>query len=89
MNESVYRLSDVVEKPPLPEAPSNLGIVGRYVMTPDLFDCIKRVARTSRGELQLTDAIRSLLHERDIFAHVIESSRYDAGDKIDYIKSSH
>jgi len=49
-------------------------------MTPDLFDCIKRVARETRGEVQLTEAIRLLLHERDVYAHVIKVSRYDAGD---------
>lgn len=86
-NESVYRLSDVVEKPALSEAPSDLGIVGRYLMTPDLFSCIKRVARGTGGELQLTDAIRVLLNERDVYAHVIDGSRYDAGDKIGYIKA--
>ncbi len=87
INESVYRLSDVVEKPTLSEAPSHLGIVGRYLMTPDLFECIKYVARTVQGELQLTDAIRVLMRTRDIYAHVIEGTRYDAGDKIGYIKA--
>jgi UTP--glucose-1-phosphate uridylyltransferase len=55
-SESVYRLNDLIEKPTLSEAPSHLGIVGRYLMAPDLFDCIKRVARGTQGEVQLTDA---------------------------------
>jgi UTP--glucose-1-phosphate uridylyltransferase len=80
ISESIYRLTDVVEKPALSEAPSRLGIGGSYLMTPDLFDCIKRVARETRGEVQLTEAIRLLLHERDVYAHVIKVSRYDAGD---------
>ena len=71
-NESVYRLSEVVEKSAPSEAPSHLGTVGRYLVTPDLFDCIKRVARGTQGEMQLTEAIRVLLNERDVYVHVIE-----------------
>jgi UTP--glucose-1-phosphate uridylyltransferase len=87
VNDSLYRLSDVIEKPTLQEAPSRLGIVGRYVMTADLFDCIKRVPRSARSELQLTDAIRLLLNERQVYAYVIDGVRYDAGDKIGYLKA--
>ena len=87
VDHSLYRLSDVIEKPTLQETPSNLGIVGRYVMTAALFDCIKRVPRSARSELQLTDAIRLLLNERQVYAHVIEGLRYDAGDKIGYLKA--
>ncbi len=87
VTDSLYRVSDLVEKPKLGEAPSRLGIVGRYLMTPDLFDCIKQVSRSAQGEVQLTDAIRLLLQERDVYAHVIEGKRYDTGDKIGYIKA--
>jgi UTP--glucose-1-phosphate uridylyltransferase len=87
VNDSLYRLTDVIEKPTLQEAPSRLGIVGRYVMTADLFDCIKRVPRSEQSELQLTDAIRLLLNERQVYAYVIEGLRYDAGDKIGYLKA--
>jgi UTP--glucose-1-phosphate uridylyltransferase len=87
VNPSFYRLSDVIEKPTLREAPSHLGIVGRYVMTADLFDCIKRVPRSARSELQLTDAIRLLLNERPVYAYVLDGLRYDAGDKIGYLKA--
>jgi len=87
VTNSFYRVSDLVEKPKLLDAPSRLGIVGRYLMTPDLFDCIKRVSRSAQGEVQLTDAIRLLLRERDVYAHVIEGKRYDTGDKIGYIKA--
>jgi UTP--glucose-1-phosphate uridylyltransferase len=87
VNHSLYRLSDLIEKPTPQEAPSYLGIVGRYLMTPDLFDCIKQVSRTTGGELQLTDAIRLLLNERDVYAYEIEGMRYDTGDKTGYIKA--
>jgi UTP--glucose-1-phosphate uridylyltransferase len=87
VDHSLYRLSDVIEKPTLQETPSHLGIVGRYVMTADLFDCIKRVPRSAQSELQLTDAIRLLLNERPVYAHVLDGVRYDAGDKIGYLKA--
>jgi UTP--glucose-1-phosphate uridylyltransferase len=87
VNQSLYRLSDVIEKPTLSEAPSHLGIVGRYVMTADLFDCIKRVPRSAQKELQLTDAIRLLLNERQVYACVVDGTRYDAGDKLGYLKA--
>ncbi len=87
VSHSLYRLSDVIEKPSPQEAPSRLGIVGRYVMTADLFDCIKRVPRSARSELQLTDAIRLLLNERPVCAYVLDGVRYDAGDKIGYLKA--
>jgi UTP--glucose-1-phosphate uridylyltransferase len=75
------------KKPTLQEAPSYLGIIGRYAMTADLFDCIKRVPHSVRSELQLTDAIRLLLNERQVYAYVLEGVRYDAGDKIGYLKA--
>ena len=87
-NESTYRLSEVVKKSAPSEAPSHLDTVGRYLMTPDLFDCIKRVARGTQGEMQLTEAIRVLLNERDFYVHVIEGSRYKAGENRLH-KSSH
>jgi len=87
VRDAIYRLSDVVEKPSVREAPSHLGIVGRYLMTPDLFDCIKQVSQITVGEVQLTDAIKLLLNERDVYAHVIEGMRYDTGDKTGYIKA--
>lgn len=87
MNRSLYRLSDLIEKPSPQEAPSHLGIIGRYVMTADLFDCIKQVPRSSLSELQLTDAIRLLLNERQVYAYVLDGVRYDAGDKMGYLKA--
>jgi UTP--glucose-1-phosphate uridylyltransferase len=62
-------------------------LLRRYVMTADLFDCIKRVPRSTRGELQLTDAIRPLLNEHQVYACVLDGVRYDAGDKIGYLKT--
>ncbi len=85
VRDALYRVHTVVEKPTLRKAPSDLGIIGRYIMTPDLFDCIRHVAHTAGQELQLTDALRLLLAERDVYAQVIEGRRYDTGDKAGYI----
>ncbi|MFZ1020348.1 MAG: UTP--glucose-1-phosphate uridylyltransferase GalU [Halobacteriota archaeon] len=87
VSNSLYRLNNVIEKPTLQQTRSRLGIVGRYLMTPDLFDCIREVPHRVKDELQLTDAIKILLNKRDVYAHVIEGKRYDAGDKIGYLKA--
>jgi UTP--glucose-1-phosphate uridylyltransferase len=87
INDSLYRVNDVVEKPTRSDAPSDLGIVGRYVMTPDIFDCIKGTSPGRGGELQLTDAIKSLLDIREVHAYLIEGTRYDTGDKLGYLKA--
>jgi UTP--glucose-1-phosphate uridylyltransferase len=89
VSDAVYRLRDVVEKPTVRAAPSHLGIVGRYMMTPDLFDYIKQVSLTNRGELQLTDAIRLLLNERNVYACVIEGGAIKYGRQNWLCQSSH
>jgi UTP--glucose-1-phosphate uridylyltransferase len=86
VNHSLYRLSDVIEKPTLQETPSNLGIVGRYVMTADLLDCMEQIPLCARQELQPTDAIR-LLFPGPIYACVLDGVRYDVGIKIGYLKA--
>ena len=80
-------VEDIVEKPEPALAPSNIGAVGRYVFTPQIFDCIRGTDPGKGGEIQLTDAIRKLLHHQDVYAYRFQGTRYDAGDKIGYIKS--
>ena len=75
VTDSLYLLTDVVEKPLLNEAPSRLGVVGRYVVTPDLFGCIRQVSADATGEVQLTDATRLLLGEHEVYAYLIEGTR--------------
>ena len=75
----------LVEKPLVP--PSNLAIVGRYVLTPEIFDCLRAVPPGHGGELQLTDGLARLLEERPIYAREIEGKRYDIGDKLGYVKA--
>ena len=83
--DGVYRIKDMVEKPPLAKAPSNLAIIGRYVLTPDIFDEIENTTPGAIGEIQITDAMRALLKKRDFYAVRFEGKRYDAGDKLGFL----
>src|SRR6202161_108046 len=87
-NDRVYRIRDLVEKPKASEAPSNLAIIGRYVLTPDIFESIAKVEPGSGGEIQLTDALRLQLRSRPIYAYKFEGKRYDAGDKLGFLKAT-
>ncbi len=81
----VYKIKDMVEKPPQDEAPSNLAIIGRYVLTPDIFDAIENTTPGAIGEIQITDAMRSLLKQRPFYAVRFQGKRYDAGDKLGFL----
>jgi UTP--glucose-1-phosphate uridylyltransferase len=87
-NDRVYRIRDLVEKPKASEAPSNLAIIGRYVLTPDIFGSLQEIDPGSGGEIQLTDAIRHLGRSRPIYAYRFEGTRYDAGDKLGFLKAT-
>lgn len=84
----VYRIEDVVEKPPRDEAPSNLAIIGRYILTPEIFGAIEKTGAGSGGEIQITDAIRLLLEQQPVYAYMFEGTRYDAGDKLGFLKAT-
>ena len=75
----VYRVRRLVEKPPPEEAPSNLGVVGRYILTPEIFDVLKVTPPGRDNEIQLTDALQSLLKEQTVYAYELEGTRYDTG----------
>ncbi len=85
---SIYEVEDLVEKPKPEDAPSDLGIIGRYVLTPEIFNAMKRVAPGVGGEIQLTDALKLLLNDQKIYASEFEGKRYDIGNKLDWLKSS-
>jgi len=87
-NDRVYRIRDLVEKPEASDAPSNLAIIGRYVLTPDIFESLQAIDPGSGGEIQLTDAIRHLGRSRPIYAYRFEGTRYDAGDKLGFLKAT-
>ncbi len=84
----VYEISDLVEKPKTDEAPSDLAIIGRYVLTPDLFGILAQTAPDRRGEIQLTDGLRRLRQRRPMYAVEFEGKRYDTGDKLGFIKAT-
>jgi len=84
----VYKIRDMVEKPPVAQAPSNLAIIGRYVLTPDIFDEIEQTQPGAIGEIQITDAMRSLLKKRPFYAVRFEGTRYDAGDKLGFLMAT-
>jgi UTP--glucose-1-phosphate uridylyltransferase len=75
----------MVEKPPFTEAPSDLAIIGRYVLTPDIFDELENTTPGAIGEIQITDAMRSLLKRRPFYAVRFEGTRHDAGDKLGFL----
>lgn len=85
VSDGVYRIRDMVEKPAFADAPSDLAIIGRYVLTPDIFGAIERTDTGSGGEIQITDAMRLLLKERDFYAVRLEGKRHDAGDKLGFL----
>ncbi|MGH7311371.1 MAG: UTP--glucose-1-phosphate uridylyltransferase, partial [Candidatus Rokuibacteriota bacterium] len=84
----VYEISDLVEKPRADEAPSDLAIIGRYVLTPDLFGILAQTAPDRRGEIQLTDGLRRLRQRRPMYAVEFEGKRYDTGDKLGFLKAT-
>ncbi|MBI2906814.1 MAG: UTP--glucose-1-phosphate uridylyltransferase GalU [Chloroflexi bacterium] len=88
IGERVYRVRRLVEKPSPEEAPSNLGIVGRYILTPAVFDALDRTPRGKGGEIQLTDALQILLEKEAIYAYEFEGTRYDAGTPPGYLRAS-
>ena len=82
------RLREIIEKPEPADAPSNLGVVGRYLLTPRIFDLLATTSRGSGGEIQLTDAIAALLQYEDIFAVRFSGTRYDCGNTLGYIRAN-
>jgi UTP--glucose-1-phosphate uridylyltransferase len=84
----VYRLNDLVEKPKAEDAPSNLAIIGRYILTPDIFDVLEDLPPGRGGEIQLTDALNELLSKRPVYGYVFEGKRYDAGDKLGFLMAT-
>ena len=87
-NEHLARVRSIVEKPAPEDAPSNLAAIGRYVLTPEIFDCLRRTQPGVGGELQLTDAINLLAQEQAVYAYVFEGGRFDVGNKLDYLKAT-
>jgi len=88
VEDMVYKVNDLVEKPKPEEAPSDLGIIGRYLLTPDIFEAIEETKPGKGGEIQLTDALRILNQKREMYAYDFEGERYDLGNKSDYLRAT-
>lgn len=88
LNERVFQVRNLIEKPDAAEAPSDLGIVGRYILTPEIFDAIRRTTPGKLGEIQITDALKILLERQAVYALRFEGDRYDSGTPIGFLKAS-
>ena len=84
----LFEVQDLVEKPKLQDAPSNLAVIGRYVLTPTVFDTLSNITPGAGGELQLTDGLRALLKKEKMYACVYEGRRHDTGDKLGFLKAT-
>lgn len=84
----LFRIRNLIEKPRPEDAPSNLAIIGRYILTPEIFTSIEAIEPGSGGEIQLTDALKHLLRSRPIYGYRFEGTRYDAGDKLGFLKAT-
>lgn len=86
--DRLYRIRSLVEKPNPDDAPSNLAIIGRYVLTPEIFNSLESIEPGSLGEIQLTDGLKHMLRSRPIYGYRFEGTRYDAGDKLGFLKAT-
>jgi UTP--glucose-1-phosphate uridylyltransferase len=84
----LYEIDDLVEKPSVTDAPSDLAVLGRYVLTPKIFDMLEQTPRGAGGEIQLTDAIKMLMQEQPVFGYQFEGARHDAGTRIGWLKAN-
>jgi UTP--glucose-1-phosphate uridylyltransferase len=88
VEDRVFRIHGMVEKPPRDEAPSNLAVVGRYVLPPEIFDCLERTAPGAKGEIQLTDGLLLLLESQELYAYEFLGRRYDGGSPLGLLRAS-
>ena len=88
IEDRVYKVKDMVEKPAVEEAPSNIAILGRYIITPEIFNILENQAPGKGGEIQLTDALQKLATKEAIYAYNFEGRRYDVGDKLGFLEAT-
>jgi len=87
-SDNIYRISDLVEKPDSKDAPSNLGVIGRYILTPEIFDILKNVQPDKKGEIQITDALKKQAMDGKVIAYKFQGDRFDCGSIEGYIKAT-
>ncbi|APM40633.1 UTP--glucose-1-phosphate uridylyltransferase GalU [Clostridium kluyveri] len=88
IDDKVHKIKNMVEKPGKEEAPSNIAILGRYIITPEIFDILERTKPGKGNEIQLTDALKELLKQEAIYSYCFEGKRYDIGDKLGFIEAN-
>jgi len=88
ISERVFQIEDMIEKPGPEKAFSDLGILGRYIFTPEIFEAIKKTPPDKKGEIQITDAIKLLLEMQPVYGYLFEGKRYDAGDKFGFLQAT-
>lgn len=88
IKESIFKVNSLVEKPSIKNAPSNIAILGRYIITPSIFDILENVPPGLGGEIQLTDALKELSKAESLFAIAFEGTRYDVGDKLGFLQAT-
>jgi UTP--glucose-1-phosphate uridylyltransferase len=88
IEDRVYKVKDLIEKPKVEEAPSNIAILGRYIITPQIFDILENTVPGKGGEIQLTDALRVLIQNEAMYAYNFEGRRYDVGDKLGFLEAT-
>ncbi|MBB6624625.1 UTP--glucose-1-phosphate uridylyltransferase GalU [Clostridium gasigenes] len=88
IEDRVYKVKDLVEKPSLEDAPSNVAILGRYIITPQIFDILEHTKPGKGGEIQLTDALKTLISNEAMYAYNFEGRRYDVGDKLGFLQAT-
>ncbi|MCK5370945.1 MAG: UTP--glucose-1-phosphate uridylyltransferase, partial [Cyclobacteriaceae bacterium] len=88
LSDQIMEVTDFIEKPSIEEAPSNLAIAGRYILTPEIYQALEQTPRGKNNEVQLTDALMKLTRKEKVISHTIEGKRYDIGNKLDYLKTT-
>ena len=88
IEDRIYKVRDLIEKPSIDEAPSNIAILGRYIISPRIFDILEHTAPGKGGEIQLTDALKELAQKEAMYAYNFEGRRYDVGDKLGFLEAT-
>ena len=88
LNKGLYRVESMVEKPAVDEAPSNLAVIGRYILTPDIFDILRNTAPGKNGEVQITDALNTQAAEGCVMAYKFEGRRFDCGSVPGFVEAT-
>jgi len=88
IEDNIYQVLDLIEKPAPEKAPSELAIIGRYILTPEIFPALEKTKPDTGGEIQLTNALKLLHHKQAIYACQFEGKRYDAGNKLGFLKAT-